>query len=254
VTEPTGTPNPDVVHLVLPVGDNVPMAQLVRAQSAFLDLLREVSRAVAATFDDPVTWVVTNVQESSADYSLVPIPLRPNVPPQQLHLMVEVVPDGIARLEKGEDRPPYFTDHALELTTTLTKIIAKELPFVRTRNGAAEVDITAQAGLHARRILDRPYVSEMGTVEGKAQIVNTHGKRQVVIFDELTGQRIECQFGQRIALADVLAGMERRVAITGEIRSRESGEILSVIATDIEVLPTDDELPTANDVLGVLSS
>ena len=94
----------------------------------------------------------------------------------------------------------------------------------------------------------------MGTVEGTLEVFNVHGaRRQFVIYDELTGQRIECHFGHRIALDQITAGAERRVAVTGEIRSRESGEIVSVIATDIEVFPPDDELPNAADVLGILA-
>jgi len=255
--EPTGQPDAtvspdDVVHLTLPVG-NVPLAQMIRTQQAFLELLREVSRAVAGTVDDPVQWVVTKVSESSADYALAPLPILKTLAPATLHEMVGAVPAGLRELNQGAVRPRYFTDRALELTTTLTQTITRELPDVRTRNGAAEVRLTRQAGTHAQTILDTPFVTDMGTIEGKLETVTVHGKRQFVIFDDLTGARIECQFGHRIALDQITAGMERRVAVTGEIRSRETGEIVSVIATDIEVLPGDDELPSSDDVLGILA-
>jgi hypothetical protein len=166
--------------------------------------------------------------------------------------MVEAVPAGMASLEQGDERPRYFTDRALELTATLSTI-TRDLPYVRTRNGAGTVEITKAAARHAQRILDQPYVSDMGTVEGRLEELNIHGRRRFVIFDELTGQRIECHFGHRIAIDDITRGVERRVAVTGEIRSRESGEIVSVIATGIEVFPPDDELPTADDVRGILA-
>lgn len=241
----------DVVHLVLPVG--TPMAQLIRAQSQFLELLREVSRSVAGTIDDPVTWVVKRVSESSADYALIPRPTIKTLSPGALHSMVGAVPRGMADLMKRAERPRYFTDRALELATSLAASVTKEMPYIRTHNGASEVDVTRAAGLHAQRILDQPYLSDWGTVEGKLETVTVHGRRQFVIFDELTGQRIECQFAHRIALDQITPGMERRVAVTGEIRSRESGEIVSVVATNIEVFPPDDELPTADDVRGILA-
>lgn len=230
------------------------MAQMLRAQSTFLDLLREVSRAVAATVDDPVTWIVQRVSESSIDYALLPVSISVTkpVPPGKLHEMTEAVPEGFATLGERAERPRYFTDRALELTHTLATVFPPDKA-PSTRNGTAEAAITKQAGTHARHILDQPYISDMGTVEGKLEVLNLHGKRQFVIFDELTGQRIECHFGHRIALDQITAGAERRVAVTGEIRSRESGEILSVIATEIEVFPPDDELPNAADVLGILA-
>jgi hypothetical protein len=237
----------DVVHLVLPVG--APMAQLIRAQTTFLDLLREVSRAVAGTIDDPVTWIVERVSESSADLHIAPKADGKTLPDGSLHRMTEAVPAGIEILARGAERPHYFTDRALALTTTLTTT----LPNIHVRNGGSLIEITRAAGTHAQTILDQPYLTEIGTVEGRLEIFNIHNRRQFVIFDELTAARIECQFGHRIALDDVLRGGGRRVAVTGEIRARESGEIISVLATHIEVFPPDDELASADDVFGILA-
>lgn len=237
-----------LVHLVLPVGD-VPMASLLRAQAAFHDLLREVSRSIAATLDDPVTWVVESVSEGSTDYALAPNPGSTKLPTSTLDRMVEAVPAGISILRERAERPPHFTDKALTLTATLSTV---PLPWLRTRNGAAEVEITRSAGLHAQRILAMPYTSDFGTVEGRLEAVNVHGgRRQFVIYDDLTGERIECHFGHRIATDEIK--VDRRVAVTGEIRSRENGEIVSVIAERIEVFPPDDELPTSDEVLGILA-
>lgn len=242
-------PDGDVVHLVLPVG--VPMANVLRAQQVFLELLREVSRSVAATIDDPVHWVLARVSEGSADLSLRPQPATRTLPPGTLHRMVEAVPRGVAALAVGATRPRYFTDRALTLTHTLAEALPPDAPVARTRNGTAEVEFTRQAAVHAQRILDQPYLSEYGTVEGVLLSANVRGKRQFVMFDELTGQRIECHFGHRIAVDRIR--LERRVAVTGEIRSRESGEITSVVADDLEVLPLDDDLPTFDDVIGILA-
>jgi len=242
-----------VVHLVLPVGTS--MAQLIQAQTTFLNLLREVSRSVAGTVDDPVDWVVERVSESSADYALAPRQLVKTLPPGSLHEMAEAVPNGIATLQRGAERPRYFSERALELATSLSTVLPASAAPIRTHNGSGEVEITKAAGLHARRILDQPYVSEIGTVEGRMETLNVHGRRQFVIFDELTAARIECQFGHRVASAAIAAGIERRVAVTGEIRSREWGEIISVIVASggFEVLPLDDDLPTSDAVLGILA-
>lgn len=250
--EPNVTFRPgEVLHFTVPVG--VPMTDMIRAQQAYLELLREVSRAVARTVDDPVQWVVTKVSEGSADYSIAPrtFAARP-LPEATLHEMVEAVPTGLRALRMGTDRPRYFTDRALELTRALTSTLTAEMPSLTTRNGAAEVEITRAVGTHARTILDMPYLSDYGTVEGTLETVNVHGgKRQFVIYDDLNGRRIECHFAHRIASDEIR--VERRVAVTGEIRSRENGEIISVIADRIYTFDADDELPTSDDVLGILA-
>ena len=244
-----------LVHLVLPVG-RVPLSQHLRAQTAFLDLLREVSRTVAATRDDPVQWVVAEVRPSSADYALVPVPVpRIRVTPETIHRMSEAIPAGLAALTERGERPQYFTDRALEHTRTLSALLTKDFPVVRISNGHARAEISREVATHVSRVLEQPYVIDMGTVEGRLEAVNVHDRdrRIFVIFDELTAQRIECRFGFRIPMDTIRQGIERRVAVTGEIRSRESGEIISVIANEIEVFPDPDDLPTADDVLGILA-
>jgi hypothetical protein len=136
------------VHFVLPV--DASWTQLIKAQSTFLELLREVSRTVVGTLDDPVDWVVKRVRESSADLALVPVPRSPTLPRQSLHEIAEAVPEGMRILKRGE-RPRYFTERALKLTTTLTKILPAASPALRTRNGSGEVEITEAASLQASR-------------------------------------------------------------------------------------------------------
>ena len=244
------------VHFVLPVGAS--WTQLIKAQATFLEILREVSRSVAGTVDDPVDWVVRRVSESSADIAAVPVPvLGTNLPQASLHEMAEAVPAGVKSLAEGRDRPRHFSERALKLTTSLTKILPSTLPPIRTRNGAGDVEITKAAAKQAERILATPYVTEIGTVEGilKRFDVADPSNRMFVIYDEITGAKIECHFAHRVASEVIGAAAERRVAVTGEIRSREWGEIISVIVhrDGFAVLPFDAELPTFDDVRGILA-
>ena len=52
----------------------------------------------------------------------------------------------------------------------------------------------------------------------------------------------------------VFASFRKRVEITGKIHYRRDGGAISIEATDIEILPEDDDLPTASEVRGIFVS
>jgi len=72
------------------------------------------------------------------------------------------------------------------------------------------------------------------------------------VYDALTGERIRCDFAHRIEVSDIGAAAERRVAVHGEIEYRQSGEIVRVIATMLDVFPEEEDLPSPDAVRGIL--
>jgi hypothetical protein len=96
-------------------------------------------------------------------------------------------------------------------------------------------------------------VSAIGSVEGRLEGLNVHGSnRYFNVYDDLTGERVQCQFGHRIDVAKIGGAVERRVSVSGEIRYRETGEIVNVIAHSLDVFPQESDLPSADDVYGII--
>jgi hypothetical protein len=98
-----------------------------------------------------------------------------------------------------------------------------------------------------------PGLTSIGTVEGYLEGLNIHGaSRYFSVYDDLTGERIQCHFPHRIKPDDIGLAIDKRVAVQGEIRYRETGEIVSVNAFSLDVFPSEDKLSTADEVLGIL--
>lgn len=97
-----------------------------------------------------------------------------------------------------------------------------------------------------------PEVESIGTVEGSLEGLIIHGKRRFLIFDPLTGHRVTCYFTERVEWETVLKAFGKRVAVSGFLRSRRSGEKVSISATRLYEFPPDDELPRADAVRGAL--
>lgn len=246
-----GYPRP-IVHLVLPA-DGSPLSKIIQAQQAFLDMGREVARAVAGTSRDPVVFSVVDASKSSIDLHMTPAPV-PNIATMDTARSVaQAINSGVATLQREAVRPPFFTDRALEKARDLAALVGDEMPKIRIRNGTGETDITRALATHVDTILNRATLTVIGTVEGRLESVTVHDRRTFSVYDLLTGERIECSFGHRIPLAAILGAMERRVRVHGAIRYRDTGEIVGLVAETLQPLPEDDALPSAHDVFGILS-
>jgi hypothetical protein len=212
-----------------------------------MSLLREVQSDIIR--NGGVQWVVESISKSSPlSLSVVPIAERSRVPKRSLNQVSQSVTRGLKQIQKRPVRPAHFSDEALERA-------AKIITFARNQDARLQVDsqiLDSQFLANVEQILGQQ-VREIGTIEGRLEAINVHRNRFFNVYDPLTARSIRCDFGQRIGSTVIGEALEQRVAVYGEIVYRESGEIVRIIAQSIEVFPPEEELPTADDVLGILA-
>ena len=93
----------------------------------------------------------------------------------------------------------------------------------------------------------------IGTVEGRLEGLINLGRSRFIIVDPLTERQISCYYTKNCEWKLALKLFGTRVAATGRIRSRVSGEKISMDVTHLQpLLQPEEELPSANDVLGIL--
>jgi hypothetical protein len=94
--------------------------------------------------------------------------------------------------------------------------------------------------------------NDYGTIEGRLEsIQETYGSLQFFIRDALLRQRVRCYFPEEL-LPSVFDTFRKRVEVSGVIHYRKNGTPVSIDAEQIIALPDDGELPTAEDVRGIL--
>jgi hypothetical protein len=239
------------LHLVVHDTD-VPFARLVKIQEAFLTFVRELAKSMADSPRDPVTWIVRRTDHGSLDFVVDAEPASDRTPPDLPPAIKRAASLGLHVLDGGAERPEHYSDRVLETVREFASLAVEGTP-IRVGNAAGAVDITSAIRLHVDQILAAPIVV-LGTVEGTLESVTVHDRRVFSIFDPLTRERIECHFAHRIQVEEIARALERRVSVTGEIRYRDSGEIASVRADELTVMPRDRDLPTADDVRGILAN
>jgi hypothetical protein len=96
--------------------------------------------------------------------------------------------------------------------------------------------------------------NDYGTIEGRLEsIQESYGTLQFYIRDAMLRQRVRCYFPEEL-LPEVFDTFRKRVEVSGVIHYRKNGTPVSIAVEQILGLPDDSELPTAEDVRGILRS
>lgn len=127
-------------------------------------------------------------------------------------------------------------------------------PLAAQGGRASAASLTAEERRAGSAAVLAPEITSIGTIEGQLEGLITHGKNRFYIYDPLSAKQIICSFDERVGREPVLQAFGKRVAATGIIRSRRSGERVSVQVSRLYVFPPDSELPRAADVRGILKA
>ncbi len=252
MTAPSNVEQPDILTLEFDA-EELLITDLAELTNDLMSVVRNFSSPhIPKAYR--VRWVVQGVSKAS--------PLRINLAPAATYrnrpIMgrpIEELPYrllvGIHQLLDDARRPPEFTDDILKHLKRLVERTKKSSGKMRLLAGSDAIDITSEISAHVDAILEEAYRA-FGTVEGTLDAINVHGSKWMfAVYDDLTGRRMNCSFGEAVPLVEVTSAITRRVAVQGEISYRNDGEITNIHADHLSVFPSDDELPTAQDVLGI---
>ena len=241
--------------LRLQLEGQVTLQRLGEALDAWTDLLQEVSRDVAGSASrDAVRFVITEAKGGSLTLGVRPQAAKKGIPASVMPRIAKTVTSGIRALQERPSRPKHFSDTALIKLRDLARLTSPETPSVKVSNGTGSgITLSSRLVENVEAVL-APELESIGTVEGRLEGLIIHGKSRFLIFDPLTQRQVICFMGGRVEWQGVRDALGRRVAATGRIHSRRSGEKVSIAVSRFEVLQEDAELPSAADVLGILKA
>jgi len=230
--------------LRLELTGQVTLARLGEALEAWTTLLREVGREVTGVGGrDAIRYVITEAKGGSFSLAVAPQAAKKEVRAAVVPRIAATVTSGLRALERSPKRPKHFNDAALESLRNLAHLTGPETPSVKVSNGSGSaVALSNRMVEHVDAVLE-PEFESIGTVEGQLEGLIIHGKRRFLVYDPLTGRQVTCYFTSRVQWEAVLKAFGKRVAVTGAIRSRSSGDRVSIVASRLFVFPAEDDLP-----------
>ena len=237
----------------LDVEGQVTLASLTRLVESWREFLGEIGKGVTGSpAKDAVRYVITEASGGSFALGVRPQPARDSVPASMMPRIARTVTSGIRELNEEAKRPRHFSDNALVKLRDLARLVGPETPSLRVSNGRGRpVTLSPTMLAHVEAVL-APEVRSIGTIEGELEGLIIHGRKRFLLYDRLTGRQVICYFRDSVSWEELRDEFGKRMAVTGEIRSRRSGERASIDVSSYYVFPREDELPSADEVRGLL--
>lgn len=140
---------------------------------------------------------------------------------------------------------------AYELTTLLNQ---NGIQSVRIGFNGEAVELNPEMRKAVRQTLEGRYRS-IGSIEARIDALSGHEPPySCTAWTLLTNERIQCNFSDPALLDMAYAHFKQRVTLRGILNSRADGEVTSMRVHSIEPFPPDDELPTVDDIRGIMAN
>lgn len=235
--------------LTIDLGDDLAPDEFLAAIRNFLGYVSEITSAQSGDGAD-VTWIV-RVREGSSLVGVEPDAGAPKSRLAMIYRMAEYAPGALSR---GDVTNSGVSERAVGHLRALSELASKRDNgrgihlWVKKR----PVNIGPGIARVVREDWETNYY-DFGVVEGRLEgIRDASGSVRIAIKDFLYPKSINCSVPEHL-LESALQSFRKRVEIEGRIHYRKDGTPISIEAESIEVLPEDDELPSADDVRGIMA-
>jgi hypothetical protein len=235
--------------LTLELGGNLSPDRFMAAARAFFGCVEEVAKAVAREGNEPA-WIVRTREGSH----LLGVDPAPGFDPAVIKAVYSRMKHGVEHLVAGEIDTARLPDPAIRHLKTLSEL--SEGP--RRRN-PVQVRIWVEKKPNpighevAKTIIEswRSDYRDFGTIEGRLEAIQGRNNLKIQVFDALMRQTVVCHVTED-KLSEAFANFRKRVEVAGMIHYRRNGTPVSIDVESIEALPEDGDLPSLDDVRGIL--
>lgn len=244
------TPDQIPSDLTLEIDGGLSPDKFLAAARAFFGYVQEVSRTVDADGNN-LDWVV-RVKEGS---QLIGIDPGPKAQFASVLAVYAAVKAGVRKIDAGTIEDSDLSEAAIKHLRTLS-----EISDAASRNPVpirlwVQRSPTYLGGKIAETIREdwRGNYKDFGSLEGRLQVIQDKGRLHLRIHDAMLNQNVKCTIPEEL-LKDAMTNFRQRVEVYGIIHYRKGGFPISIDIEAIARLPDDIDLPTIDDVRGILRS
>ena len=198
----------------------------------------------------PARWII------SVDKGSICLGLHPELAPEQtigFPDLIKEIETGINQISKKDVRPSYYSNEMLSDLKALAKLPTQKNSGIKgiyiIPNGN-EIEVTSSVRTNIDSIL-KIQREEFGSFEGTLKIISAVQGLHFQIYEFVHDRAIKCLMDERIT-QEALRAFNKRVYVFGLIRYSKGGIPGEIQVQDLHVLRDEKELPTANEVLGIL--
>lgn len=235
-------------------GRRITLSDLMETASRVLSILREVDARTTGSEQGSLDWVIRDLRSGSAILEIMAEPKGEATPIWAAPLVVRRFKEGMSRIVATGERPEYFTEYAMRRAYELTAMLDPN-GIEALHIGLNGDTVVLQPGMKkaVRDALEGRYRA-IGTIEGRIDSLSAHEEPYFcTLYTLLSNEPVRCYFGPEL-LDDVYENFRARVVVRGTLNTRANGEVTSMRLQGLERLPSDDELPTVDEIIGILAN
>ncbi|MGH7057384.1 MAG: hypothetical protein ACREFZ_05790 [Acetobacteraceae bacterium] len=215
---------------------------------AFFGYVEEIGRLASPDGGRP-GWIV-RVRDGSSLIGVDPAPTTPIEIVQSVYARAE---KGIASLATGDLEGADLPYAALKHLRSLSE----------TARPDKQADASMRLWVKCRPITLSPEIAETiredwrsdykdyGTVEGRLEAIQDHGGLELRVRDPALRLAVACHVPEEM-LEVAFRNFRKRVEVSGLVHFRRNGFPVSIDVSGIDPLPDDGELPSIEEVRGVM--
>ncbi|HEX5317238.1 MAG TPA: hypothetical protein VFX22_11360, partial [Candidatus Kapabacteria bacterium] len=168
--------------------------------------------------------------------------------------IARAVKSGISLISRRPERPRYFTDEALRNVRDLASVPgARFVDTAQVTLANSSAKLTSKTIANIDTLLGST-IKDYGTLEGYLRVLSIQGGTSIAVVDPLNERAVRCWVNDELFDEAYRAFRPpKRVSVTGLIHYRKDGMPNSIEVDELFVFPDQSELPTADEVHGILS-
>lgn len=201
-----------------------------------------------------VRWVIEDLRAGSAYVAATAHLLGEHIGMADIEAAIRLAGEGTKQLAVSTERPAHFSDAALKTSRKFISILNEfDKGKAQAKFGQITVKPSPKVAEHVATIM-RGDLRSIASVDGFLVVVGVgqHGGYEIAINDRLRNRRIRCHIPDEL-LSRAMSAFEKRVVVRGLMWSRADGSAIRIDVRDFDVVPTDDQLPTRQQVRGILN-
>jgi hypothetical protein len=225
----------------------VPLSSFRTVIEQLTILLNEVASEVSEPKPRRISWGISQLSlDSPAKVSVESMEEAEGIDEYTAAVVVE----GFNKLQKERVRPEYFNDHALESAQRLARLTTENLGRVSIYTDVPDqqVYLTEQIAVNIVGILE--YLDYYGSVEGRLELISGREGQPLYfrVQDRINNVGVRCYIPDAL-LDKALNAFRKLVIVSGIIECDNNGIPRNIRAESIEVVPGEESLPQAEDVV-----
>ena len=228
----------------------------ISAVKNFWDFLRDLDSAVTGDPQGTVYWQISHLSKNSPAKVAFQGQSRLSTQDYVSEIEIECI-EGVKAINEHGERRDRYSDSAINRVLKLARL--HTMRNVKERVDEIRIGLDGKSTEIGRITIDRieelrsaRYYSE-GSIVGDLDSITIHRGNEFRVWEEITGHPVTCRFPED-KIEDVKKVLGNRVLVYGQIQANNKGQSTSVIVEGIEPYPDETELPTIDEMSGLITN